>query len=350
MDLEQHPQKQSKWKIILTVLAFVALITLIIGLRKQIGEVISDLGKVNTLALLFIIPLRFLNFDSYSRFYMALFIIFGERVKYWPMYKLALELNFMNYILPSGGVSGISYFGVRMKALGVSAAKATLVQFFKFILLYLSFLPLLIAGTFLLALNGKVNNLILMIASSIITLVIVGSFIGVYIIDSRSRINSFLTFLTKLINRIVHIVRPKYPETIRIENAQRVFNELHDNYQVIKTDFNQLKKPFIFMTIANITEIATLYTVYIAFGELVNLGAVILAFAIANFAGLVSVLPAGIGIYEGLMTAVLLTCGVPPKLSIPVTIMYRVITMVIQLTPGYILYQQAVKNGLSKKI
>src|SRR5438105_10621856 len=107
--------------------------------------------------------------------------------------------------------------------------------------------------------------------------------------------------------------------------------------------------PFVYMTIANITEVASVYVVYIAFGKLVNVGAVILAYAVANFAGLISVLPAGIGIYEGLMTAVLAATGIPAKLSIPVTLMYRVLNMFIQLTPGYVLYQRAVRNGLAKK-
>ena len=101
--------------------------------------------------------------------------------------------------------------------------------------------------------------------------------------------------------------------------------------------------------VANITEIAALYAVYVAFGEYVNIGAVILAYAVANFAGLISVLPAGIGIYEFLMTGVLVATGVPAGLSISVTIMFRLVTMAVQLPPGYFFYQKAVKDGITKK-
>lgn len=103
------------------------------------------------------------------------------------------------------------------------------------------------------------------------------------------------------------------------------------------------------MTAANLTEIASLYVVYLAFGEPVNFGAVILAYAVANFAGLISVLPAGIGIYEGLMTAVLAATGIPPSLSIPVTIMFRMLTIFVLLPPGYYFYQKAVKQGFKPK-
>jgi uncharacterized protein (TIRG00374 family) len=145
-------------------------------------------------------------------------------------------------------------------------------------------------------------------------------------------------------------VRPKYPETIKIDRAQAAFNELHDNYKVIKRNWRELRMPLFYTTVSNITEVAAVYTVYVAFGHFVNIGAIILAYAVANFAGLISVLPAGVGVFEGLMTAVLTATGIPAALSIPVTIMYRVSSMFIQLVPGYILYQRAVKEGLSSKI
>ena len=96
---------------------------------------------------------------------------------------------------------------------------------------------------------------------------------------------------------------------------------------------------------ANVAEILTIYVVYIAFGQWVNPGAVIIAYAIANSAGLVSVLPGGIGIYEALMTAVLASAGVPAGVSLPVTVMYRVLNMTIQLPPGYVLYHKAVQDN-----
>ncbi len=343
-------QKPSKWRLFLTIATFIALAILIYSLRHQIADVIANLGRVNALVLLLIIPIEFLNYDSYARLYCNLFVTLGKKVRYWPMFKLTLELNFVNHILPSGGISGISYFNIRARAEGISAATATLAQVTKLFLLYASFQPLLILGVILLALHGHTNNLILVLATSLITLLVVGTFVGLYILESRSRISSTLTFLTKVLNRLIHLVRSSYPETINIKSAQQTFNELHDNYMTLKKNLRALKKPFIFMMIANATEVAALYVVYIAFGEYVNLGAVILAYAVANFAGLISVLPSGIGLYEGLMTAVLAATGIPAELSIPVTIMYRVINMFIQLTPGYYFYQKAVRSGLSSKV
>jgi len=351
MEMETHEEphriKRSKWRTALTAVTFIALAVLIYGVRKDIGGVIDNFGKVNTLALLLIIPIEFLNYDAYARLYVSLFKILDKNVKYRDMYKLNVELNFVNHILPSGGVSGISYFTVRMRAFGVNGPKSTLSQLMKLLLLFISFQPLLIFGVLLLAARGHVNNLIMVLVSSIVTLLVVGTFGLIYMVESRSRINAFLTAITKILNKILSLFRRK-SETINIKGAQTAFNELHDNYKLFKERWRELKMPFIYMLVANITEVAAVYVVYIAFGRLVNVGAVILAYAVANFAGLISVLPAGIGVYEGLMTAVLAATGISAGISIPVTIMYRVVNMSIQLIPGYYFYQKALRSGLDR--
>ena len=347
MEEETHRINRSKWRLVLTAATVIALVILIYGVRKDVGSVIENLGKINAVALLLIIPIEALNYDVYARFYARLFKILGHKVQYRDMYKINLELNFVNHILPSGGVSGISYFTVRMRAFGVSGPKSTLSQLIKLLILYISFQPLLILGILLLAARGHANNLVMVVASSLITLLIVGTFAFIYMIESKRRINSFLTTLTKFLNKILSFFRRK-PETINIAGAQTAFSELHDNYQLLKENWRDLRIPFIYLLIANATEVAAVYVVYIAFGHLVNVGAVILAYAVANFAGLISVLPAGIGIYEGLMTAVLAATGISAGLSIPVTIMYRVINMGIQLIPGYYFYQKALRAGLDK--
>ncbi|MEK7095856.1 MAG: lysylphosphatidylglycerol synthase domain-containing protein, partial [Patescibacteria group bacterium] len=197
---------RSKWRIILTIATFIALGVLIYSLRHQITDVVRNLGKVNAWALLLIIPIQLLNNDVYARLYKNLFRTLGKTVSFWAMYKLTLELKFVNNIFPSGGVSGVSYFSVRARSEGVSAAQATLTQVIKFMLIFISFQPLLVLGLLFLAARGHVNNLVMVVASSIITLLIVGTLVGIYIIDSHQRISAFLTFITKLLNKLVHLV------------------------------------------------------------------------------------------------------------------------------------------------
>ncbi|OGL25804.1 hypothetical protein A3E49_01010 [Candidatus Saccharibacteria bacterium RIFCSPHIGHO2_12_FULL_49_19] len=342
-------QKKARWRLMLTIITLAFLALLIWGLRDEIREVLNDIGKVNTFALLLLIPLQIINYDAYVRLYRSFFKILDEKTDYWPMFKVTNELNFVNQILPSGGVSGISYFSIRMRGLGVSGAKATLAQAMKLLLLFVSFQPLLILGVLLLAARGHAGSFVMLVAGSLITLLIVGTVLGVYIIESRKRISSTLLFLTRVANGFIHLFRRHSTETINLAGAEVAFNNVYENYVVLKRNWRQLKWPFIHTMVANVTEIAKLYVVYLAFGELVNVGAVILAYSVANFAGLISVLPAGIGIYEALMTGVLVATGIPASLSIPVTIMYRVLSMTMVLVPGYFFYHRAISKGLGPK-
>jgi putative heme transporter len=335
-----------RWKLVLNIITFVALLILIFAIHNQIGATISNLRHVHAWALLLLIPAEALNYHAQARLYQRLFAIVGNKVSYRFLYETSVELNFVNHVFPSGGVSGISYFTLRTrKGSEISSGKATLVHIMKIALYFLSFELVLVFGLFCLAVMGRVNGIVILVASSLSTLLLVGTVLFAYIVGSRERINSFFTGATKALNRLIQLVRPKSPETISIVRARGMFDEFHDSYIQIQRSYAQLKLPFVYALIADLTELFAVYSMYIAFGKFVNVGAVILAYGIANFAGLVSVAPGGVGVYEFLMTGVLAASGVPPGVSLPATIMYRVLNSLLQLTPGYYLYERALKQA-----
>ncbi|HSX27794.1 MAG TPA: lysylphosphatidylglycerol synthase transmembrane domain-containing protein [Patescibacteria group bacterium] len=339
-----------RWKLILNLLTVCALLALAYAIRHQISVTIKNLGDVNAWALLLMIPFQIEDYHSQAKLYQTMFRILGDRLRYRSLLRLALELNFVNTIFPSGGVSGFSYFSLRMKSgADMSGTKATLVQLMKFIMMFVSFQILLAVGLLMLAIGGDANNLVILVSGSITTLLFVATFGLAYIIGSKVRIHKFFTTITKIINRFIHFFRPKHPETININRAQSVFNDLHENYMILRRDLGELRKPLKYSLLANAMEILTIYAVYVAFGHWVNPGAVILAYAIANFAGFVSVLPGGVGIYEALMTAVLAAAGIPAGISLPVTVMYRILSMLIQLPPGYLFYYRTLHTPAKER-
>jgi len=330
------------WKVIVNVLTVVALAVLVYAVRHQLADTVRNFSRVNVWVLLLLVPVEWLNYHSQAKLYDGLFRVVGNRLAYRFLFETSLELNFVNSVFPSGGVSGISYFGMRMRSdrEKITGGRATLVHIMKLALLFLSFEILLIIGVFCIALSGHVSNFVILLAGSLSTLLLVGTFAFVLIIGHERRIKATFAFLTMALNRLIHFVRPKHPETINIMRMQGGVEELHHNYKLIERHYRQLKAAFWWAFVANLTEVGAVYVVYVAFGHWVNPGAVILAYSIANFAGLVSVLPGGVGIYEALMTGVLAATGVPAALSLPVTVMYRILNMLIQLPPGYVFYHR----------
>ena len=328
------------WKLLLNLVTVFALVVLVIAIRDQFKATFENLFKVHIWALLLIPFIQALNYDAQTRLYRDLFKIVGNKLSYKELYKSALALNYVNTVFPSAGVSGISYFGARMKGDDITGPKASAVQLFKLVLYFLSFEGLIVLGVFALAVQGHINSIVLLLAGTIATVVVIATAGVGFIVSSKERIAGFFTYLTGLLNRIIKVVRPRNPETIRTDKIRHVFDDLHENYTLMASDWRKLKRPFMWAMLASFWEVMTIYVVYLAFGEWVNIGSIILAYAIANFAGLISVLPGGIGVYEGLMTLTLSATGIPSRLSLPVTVMYRMLATGVQLIPGAYFYHE----------
>lgn len=334
------------WKLILNVVTLAALVLLVYLIRDQIVDTFRNLGQVHAWVLLLMIPLEALNYHAQARAYQGLFAIVGNKLSYKYLFKTSLELNFVNHVFPSGGVTGMSYFTLRLRdGEQLSSGKATFIHVMKIALYFLAFEVILVFGVFCLAAMGRVNDIVILVAGSLSTLLLVGTAGFLYIIGTEQRINTFFGALTRGLNRAIKVVRPRGADAVDTEKARRVFTDFHESYQQIRDNLHLMKMPFFYALVADLTEILTLYVVYIAFGEWVNIGAVILAYGIANFAGLVSVIPGGVGIYEALMTTVLAATGVPPRVSLPVTVMYRILNTLLQIPPGYYFYHRAIKRG-----
>ncbi|CAN5385144.1 lysylphosphatidylglycerol synthase transmembrane domain-containing protein [soil metagenome] len=331
------------------VFTIVALLVLVVISRTAILAAFKKLGQLNAAALLLMIPLQLVNYYSVARLYKDYFKTQGEELKLSTMYSIALELNFVNHVFPSGGVSGFSYLSLRLKQEGISAAKSTLAQIVRFALTFISFLALLFLGMLILALRRHTSPLTILVSSSIAFLTLFGVIIGTYIISDEGRIKAFTGWLPKALNRIIGVFRRHKKETINIGKLETMMEDLHRDYTLLSQDWRSLKKPLIWALLINVTDVATIYAVYMAFGSLINPGALIIAYAVANFAGLVAILPGGVGIYEGLMTATLTSAGVDKALALSATVVYRVLNMLYALPIGYYLYQRALKrSGIPK--
>lgn len=329
----------------LNIFTILALVIFVYAIRGQIADTFANIQRIHWWALALIVLLQFWNYDAQTRLYRQLFRIVGNNFSYRQMFIPALELNFINNVFPSGGVSGISYFGARMRSSHVTAGKATLVHVMKLLLLYVSFEILLVFGLFLLAAGNKVNNLALLSSAVITTSLVIGTFLFVYILKSKTRVEQFYRFLRRTYNALLRRLQGDRAQHRELARVHFWLIELHLNFKTISSRYTELKKPLLQALFANVSEMLCIYIIYIAFGEWVNFGAIIVAYAVANFAGLISVLPGGIGIYEALMTSVLVAAGIPVSLSLPVTIMYRVLTSAIQLPPGYFFYHRAIHKG-----
>lgn len=335
-----------KFKFWLNIITIVALFALAYGARHQVVEAFRQLVHLNAYALLMIIPLQILSYYAVAKTFQSYFNN-SEPISLATYFRLSLEMNFVSHVFPSGGVSGFSYLALRLKQKGVTSSRSTLAQGVRYALMFFGFTIYLAIAMILLASFGKASRFAILIATTIVVSIIFLSIVVTYVISDERRIKGFTAFLPKLINRFLRPFRKHKGDTINIARIERLFGEMHQDYVAISQNWRQLVGPFLWTLVMLFAEMATIYVVYIAFGELINPGALILAYAVANVAGLISLMPGGVGVYEALMTSVLASVGVDSGLAFSATLVYRILNMILFVPPGYILYQRALRHKSS---
>lgn len=331
-----------KWKLWLNLITFAALALILWLSRSDIVHVFRHLGELNVWVLALMVPAQVLVYITLAKLFYHFFKGTGSVVPLRALISPMIELNFVNHIFPSGGVSGFSYLTLRLKSFGVSTARSTLAQLARFAFMFLSFIGLLFVALLLLAVEGHTSSLMVLAVSAVAFTMLFATGVLIYVIGSKERIASFTTTLARLLNRIIHMVRRRHPETISLSNVKKTFLELHRDYVIIMQDAKRLRKALFWGFLACVAELLLLYITFLAHGEWVNPGAVIVAYVIANLIGFIAILPGGIGLYEPLMTAVLISGGIAPGLALSATLVYRVISLLLSLLTGYALYQRAI--------
>lgn len=333
------------WRAILNTAVVLGLVGLAVAERGQVVDSFSQLANVNVWFLLLLIPLEFLNYDAQARLYRSLYGVVKERLGYWTAFKLALELNFINNVFPSGGISGITYMGARMRGSGRSGSRAVLMQMMKLMMTFLAFELVLALGLLILASVGQVSNIVILIAGALTTATLVGSFGFIFIITSARRVAAFANFSVKALNQLAIWSHINSLKNLKIDGLRVAMDEMHQNYKYLEKNYKQLQPAFWQAFLMSVWEVLAVFVVFAAFGNVVNIGAIILAYAVANLAGVISVLPGGAGVFEILMTGVLIAGGVPAGLALPVVIIYRLVNTAIQLPPGWYLYHRGIAGG-----
>lgn len=335
------------WINLVTVLA---LVLLVVFAREQIIKAFKTFADLNILWLLLVIPIQLVNHYSVAKFYQSYLQTLGEKLRTKELFKVSLEMNFVNNVFPSGGVSGFGYLGVRLKKLGVKGSKSTLLQTSRHILTFLSLIIFFLIALVSLSVFGSASRLMVLLASAMTSMIVFGAVILIYIISNETRIKQFTAALPKLVNAVFRSFHRKNKQTINISKVESLFGDLHADYMHVRKNWRELRRPFLWTTLMNFTELLTIFVVYLSFGSIVNPGAIIISYAVANIAGLVAILPGGVGVYEGLMTAVMASAGIDKGLALSATLVYRVFNMSLFLPLGYLFYQKTLQTESGNEI
>ena len=326
----------------LTIVTLVLLSIVVVAAWPEIRKAWDLLAQVNIWILLLLIPIQLASYYATGGMIFSYLRAKGnvKDMGRWSMARLALELNFVNHILPSGGAAGFSYLAWVLNRHKVSVSRSTMAQIVRFALTFISFVLLLIVAMSILIFNHQIDRTIVIVGSALIVIAVGGTLLGIWLIKDLARMRKFSAWLTKTANRFINwITRGKKKDIVKGESLLEFFDGLHDDFLAIRRDRKILFVPFIWAIVANILDVALIWVAFWSLGYPVDAAILFVAFGIASIAGAVSVTPGGAGVYEAVMVAFLAASNVPAEIAIAGTLLARVMLLSGTILFGYIFYQ-----------
>lgn len=327
-------------------IATVVLLAIVLFLtRHEIVKAWELLGTVNLWLLALLLPLQLVAYFAAAE---TLFEYLRsknsiKKVSRGQLMRMALEMNFVNHVLPSGGVSGISYMSWRLGKLGVSAGRATAAQAVRYSSGFAASIVVIAFSVLAVTIDGNVNRWVILVSAGLVFAMVSGILGIVFLVSSKRRTEQFSEWLTNTVNKTVRkLSRGKKRVVLREERVIRFFEEIHDDYLELRRDRAILLKPFLWALLFTIAEGSLFWVTFLALGQPVNPGPIFIAYVLASIAGFIVVTPGGAGAYEAIMVTFLALAGIASGAAIAGILLTRVIVLLTTIGIGYVFYQQAI--------
>jgi uncharacterized protein (TIRG00374 family) len=333
----------------LSIFTVIFLIVIVYVSRHEIAHAWVLLERVNIWILLLLIPGQILVY--YTNGEMIFSYLRGKKsiddVKSTELTRMSLELNFVNHILPSGGVSGLSYMNWRLGQYGVSASRATMAQVVKYASSFAAFAALLLVAVIMVTIDGQINRWIILISSSLVGIMFAAIAAMVFLLSDKKRIDRFAVWAHRTANAVVRkITFGRRPQMFQQQTIITFFDELHHDFVALNQDRRLLIKPFLWGLLCNGADALLFLITFWALGVSVNPAIILIAYGVASLAGFFVATPGGAGAYEAIMVSFLAIAGVTSGVAIAGIVLTRVILLLGTIIFGYLFYQHAlIKYG-----
>ena len=317
--------------------------TLVSVRRDILIETYEVLKDIN---LRFVLLLPLLQLTSYmlvAGYYKEFFKAFKKQVRYWRMLGMVMSLSFVDQVLPSGGLSGTTYlvYGLRSK---LKIGTITLAHLGRYMISYVSYFFIMGAALlFLLYGEGQVNE---SVYGYLVTLMSVAVAFGAFFLWSISeydRVDKYLGALGRSIDYLSRKFRDG-KEVFGEELITKTAREFYNGFDLFRGDLRKLLGPISLMLLSSVANVLIVYFSFVAIGYDLNPGALIFSFAVANAAGILSVVPGDFGVHEGTMVAMLTLTGSPVAAAISATLLYRIFVKFVFLPINFTLYSKLIAS------
>jgi len=330
----------------LNIVTLVLVALVVFFARKDLVKAWELLSQVNPWVFLLVIPLQFISYFASGATIFSYLKSRGDlkNSSVLEQPKMALELNFVNHIFPTAGVSGVSYMTYRLGKLGVSHGRATLSQFVRLTSVFASFAALMLVAVLWVTIDGSLTRFTILVASGLLTVILAAIVLTIFLLGSQRRLDTFEGVLDDILNKRITKWFGRSKPFIQRDSLHTFFTDLHADYLILKEDPRCLIKPFWWGVAFNIAETLMYFVAFLSLGVFVNPAPILIANGLAGLIGTFLVTPGGAGGYEAAMILFLGSAGVAPSIAVAGVLLTRSVLLLVTILSGYVFYNAAMKK------
>lgn len=329
------------WLSLITVFLLAAIL---LASRHELMRAWHLLHHVDLWVLLLLVPLQI--FVYYAGGEMIFSYLRGkgqiDHVNRLTLARIALEGNFVNHLLPSGGVSGVSYLTWRLGLLGVPHGRATMAQVVRHSMGLIAFAVLLFIALFAVTLDGNLNRWIILASAMLFVLMTIVILLAIFLFSSKRRIDIFGNWIYRTVNMLVRKATfGKRRKMLELDEIEHFLVDMHHDFMELRHDKKLLIKPFLWGLVFTVADAGLFMVTFWALGESVNPAPILIAYGVASMVGFFVLTPGGAGAYEAVMVTFLSFAGIASSVAIAGILLTRVVLLLGTIIFGYIFYQHA---------
>lgn len=308
--------------------------------------IIQVFQKVRWYVVPLVILMQLISYYYNARYYQEFFSIFGHTVSFRRLYEASLAINFANQAIPSGGVAGTTFLAESIKGSGVPPGQTTLAQLNRYIFTFLSYFIVLAFGFIMLLFGNDLDKVSVRFMILLMVIVLGAGAVLLAIFSERSRLERFLLPVVRGFNGLGRrMLRKRTKPLVSEPQLDNFLTEFYHGLHEVMEHKGRWPALLWWSLGGNLAEVATLYVVFVSFGQWVNPGIVISAYTLGIAASVAGVLVNGMGVLEAGLIGTFAALGVPFALAFAVTIVYRVLSFVLFLPPGLVYYRRHLKEA-----
>lgn len=332
-------------RIIISLATTVLMGVVIYFARDSILEAFGLIKAINFWIFILILPTQIISFAAIGQVMISYLKRKGEDFKMsWPnRVRLALEMNFVDQIVPVPSLAGMTYFTWVMRRYGVSASRSMMAYIVRVISAFCCFAIAVLISVVALSFDYKINRTMLNLSAVMVILVFIILVALVIIANNAKRLVKFSVAFSGIINKIFYrLTFKKKPEIISCEKVERFLLGLHKDYIEIKHDKKILIKPFLWAGLDCVFDVLLIFIAFWSLGTIVNPAILFIVYGVCSMVGLIVATPGGVGAVEALMITLYASTGMPASEAIAGTVLARVTLFSGTIIFGYLFYQMTI--------